>query len=133
MQVCHSPSTLQPAFCNHQIILLGSQLHSRFPLANCFSCYSCLSQHIQYIRQTRLFKHHRLLTFHSFTCQYLKDLLMFCVANLVLHNKLLSNELQSNQQSTKRLHGLLHLYQENGKRGREQLNEKITVHQVEVL
>lgn len=58
---------------------------------------------------------------------------MFCVANFVLHNKLLSNELQSNQQSTKRLHGLLHLCQENGKCGREQLNEKITVHQVEVL
>lgn len=37
------------------------------------------------------------------------------------------------QQSTKRLHGLLHLCQDNGKRGREQLNEKITVHHVEVL
>lgn len=49
---------------------------------------------------------------------------MFCVANFMLHNMLLSNELQYNQQSTKRLHGLLRLHQGNGKQGREQLSGK---------
>lgn len=58
---------------------------------------------------------------------------MFCVADFMLHNEFLSNELQSNQQSTKRFHGLLRLCEDSGKHGPEQLRENITAHQVEVL
>lgn len=58
---------------------------------------------------------------------------MFCVTNFVLHSKLLPNEFQSNQQSSKRLHGLLHLCQDNGKHERGQLNDQIPVHLAEVL